>query len=153
MSFVSIISYTQNNRVGKFQDGFNTLQKAQNHVDAFSGAFAVQDLGGNPLDWLIDPIGKTISVSPRPVAPQTIVSYEEFQDRFSAAEFDSATDYIYETDQTTSKPKRRALIQALARAMASNQVDLESNRTVAFLAALVNGGIITEERKTEILTP
>lgn len=81
------------------------------------------------------------------------ISYETFQDRFTSAEFNAATDFIYENDIITGKPKRRALIQRLSRAIAKNQVRLDDARTVAFLDALVTGGVITAQRKAEILTP
>jgi hypothetical protein len=96
------------------------------------------------------------TVEPRPVVlPEkpTVISYEEFQDRFSASEFDDLTDFVYETNIATGKPKRKALIQGLSRAVASNSVDLPGVRTIAFMDALVDGDVITEIRKTEILTP
>ena len=86
-------------------------------------------------------------------APPSIISYEAFQNRFTPAEFNAATDFVYESDLVTGKPKRRALIQGLSRAMAKNSVDLLDARTVAFMDALATGGIITAARKTEILTP
>ena len=88
-------------------------------------------------------------VAPKP----STISYEAFQDRFSATEFNAATDFVYESDLVTGKPKRRALIQGLSRAMAKNQVDLLDARTIAFVDALVAGAVITAQRKTEILTP
>ena len=83
----------------------------------------------------------------------TAISYEAFQGRFTTAEFNAATDFVYESDLVTGKPKRRALIQGLSRAMAKNSVKLDDVRTVAFVDALVAGGIITAARKTAILEP
>ena len=83
----------------------------------------------------------------------TVISYEEFQSRFMAAEFNAATDFVYESDLVTGKPKRRALIQGISRALAKGTVDLADVRTVAFLDALVAGQIIDTIRKAEILTP
>lgn len=95
-----------------------------------------------------------IAASAAYVAPKpATISYESFQGRFSPDEFNAATDFIYESDLGTGKPKRRAMIQGLSRAMAKNSVDLLDARTVAFLDALVAGGIITAQRKTEILQP
>jgi len=91
---------------------------------------------------------------PKPSPPKpTVITYEAFQDRFTAAEFNAATDFVFESDLVTGKPKRRALIQGLSRAMAKNAVDLNDARTVAFMDALVAGGIITAARKDAILTP
>jgi len=89
---------------------------------------------------------------PDPIKP-TVVSFDDFEARFDMAEWDAATDFVYETDLTTGKPKRRALVQGLARAQARNRVDLLDAKTSAFLDALVVGGVITAQRKTEILTP
>lgn len=83
----------------------------------------------------------------------TVITYEEFQTRFTAAEFNAATDFIYASDLLTGKPKNRELIQGLSRAIAKNSVDLLAARTAAFMDALVTGGIIAAQRKTEILTP
>ena len=88
----------------------------------------------------------------RPVRP-TILTYEKFQDRFTVEEFDAATGFVYEHDLTTGKPKRPAMVQAFARTLAKNRVDLLDARTTAFLNALVTVGILTPARKTEILAP
>ena len=81
------------------------------------------------------------------------IPYEEFQDRFTTAEFDAATDFVYESDLETGKPKRRALIQGLSRYVARNSVDLLGAETLGFLDALIESGIITEIRKDIILDP
>ncbi len=83
---------------------------------------------------------------------ETRVSFEDFEARFTVEEFDSATDFVYESDTATGKPKRRALMQGLARAQARNWVDLADNKTSVFLDALVTGGVITSQRKADILT-
>jgi hypothetical protein len=87
-----------------------------------------------------------------PSAP-TVIDYEAFQNRFTTAEFNAATDFVYESDLVTGKPRRRAMIQDLSRATAKNSVDLLDARTVAFMDVLVAGNIVTSQRKTEILTP
>ena len=102
------------------------------------------------VGWSYD--GQAFSAPPAPPA-RTSISYETFQDRFTAAEFNAATDFVYETDLVTGKPKRRALIQGLSRAMSKNSVGLLEARTIAFMDALVAGGVITEARKNAILAP
>jgi len=89
----------------------------------------------------------------RRVAIARFVKFEAFESLFTIAEWDAATDFVYESDLTTGKPKRRALVQGLACAQARNKVDLLDQKTAAFLQALVAGGIITAQRKTEILSP
>jgi len=81
------------------------------------------------------------------------VSFSDFEARFTPTEWDDATDYVYEVDITTGKPKHKALVQGLARAQARNYVDLLDAKTDGFLSLLVAGGVITVARKTEILTP
>ena len=92
-------------------------------------------------------------IAPVPPPNPTTISYEAYQDRFTTAEFNAATDFVYESDLVTGKPKRRAMIQGLSRAMAKNSINLIDARTIAFMNALVVGTIITAQRKTEILTP
>lgn len=88
-----------------------------------------------------------------PTGKATVISYEAFQGRFTAAEFNAATDFVYENDPLTNKPKRRALIQGISRVLAKGMVGLLDSRTAAFMDALVAGGIIDAARKTEILMP
>jgi len=85
--------------------------------------------------------------------PPTNISFDNFEGRFTATEWDDATDYVYEVNTTTGKPKRRVLVQGLACAQARNSVDLTHGKTAAFLQLLVNGNVITAVRKTQILTP
>ena len=81
------------------------------------------------------------------------VSFDDFEARFQPSEWDLATDFVYEANTTTGKPKRKALVQGLARAQARNRVDLLDAKTDAFLSALVAGEVITAPRKAEILEP
>lgn len=83
---------------------------------------------------------------------QTKISFDNFESRFTSTEWDTATDFIYEIDTTTGLPKRRILVQGLARAQARNRINLLDVKTDTFLSLLVSGGIITASRKTEILT-
>lgn len=85
------------------------------------------------------------------VYTEFIITFDQFEGRFTTAEWDDATDYVYETDLTTGKPKRRALIQGLARAQTNNEVDILHAKVDAFMSALVSGGILTSTRKDEIL--
>jgi len=87
------------------------------------------------------------------VPKPTKLSFDDFESRFTAGEWDAATDFVYESDTSTGKPKRRALVQGLARAQSRNMVDLFDAKTDAFLAALVSGGVLTSERKAVILAP
>ena len=159
MSYLAIMNWDVNNRAWKGQP-FPTLVEAQAFAaeggtlpGTRADAFAALSPGGNINDMIVDPVAKTITYIPIPPVKPTTISYEAFQDRFTAAEFNAATDFVYESDLVTGKPKRRALIQGLSRAMAKNSVNLLDARTVAFLDALVAGGIITAQRKTEILQP
>lgn len=81
------------------------------------------------------------------------ISFEDFEARFTSTEWNAVTDFVYETDTTTGKPKRRALVQGLARVQARNAIDLLDSKADAFLGMLVSGGVITEARKDAILTP
>jgi hypothetical protein len=114
-----------------------------------------------PEDVVIDVGAQTVTVN-KPAIDLTAqelsdrdrnVVFDQFEARFTTQEWDDATDYVYESDTTTGKPKRRALVQGLTRAQARNKVDLLDSKTSAFLSLLVTGGVISEARKTEILTP
>jgi len=89
----------------------------------------------------------------RVTAALRYITFDDFKNRFTAQEWDASTDHVYEVNTTTGKPKRKALIQGLADVQATNSVDLLAPKASAFLAILVTGGVITTERKTEILTP
>ena len=82
-----------------------------------------------------------------------VIPYEDFQNRFTTVEFDNATDFIEQVNTTTGKPARPALKQGMARVYAKGTIDLTAPRTIAFMDALVAGGVITAQRKTAILTP
>ncbi len=109
----------------------------------------------------IDVASRTATVN-RPAVDMTqdeinakgrMVSFDDFEARFQPSEWDLATDFVYEANTTTGKPKRRVLVQGLARAQARNRVDLLDAKTDAFLSALVAGEVITAPRKAEILEP
>lgn len=88
-----------------------------------------------------------------PESNDPIITFEAFESRFTVQEWDDVTDFVYEADTITGKPKRRALIQGLSRAMAKNKVDLLHAKTIVFMDILVSGGVITEAKKDIILTP
>ena len=156
--FVAIVKTTP---AGRFEKGkiYPTEAEALAHVERVIGANPDAYVAEVPVEsnayteWLCDPVAKTVTFDPLPVVKPTVISYEDFQDRFTATEFNAATDFVYESDLTTGKPKRRAFIQGLGRAMAKGTVDLNDARTVAFMDALVTGGVVTSDRKTVILTP
>lgn len=104
------------------------------------------------IGWSFDGVDWTAPVVV-PEPPNPIISFDLFESRFTATEWDDATDYVYEVDIVTGKPKRRVLVQGLARAQARNSVDLSDAKTDAFLGILVTGNVITAARKTAILTP
>ena len=82
-----------------------------------------------------------------------MVTFDAFEARFTSQEWDDATDFIYEVNTTTGKPKRKALVQGLGKAQARNNVDLLDAKTDGFLTLLESGGVITAARKIIILTP
>lgn len=88
-----------------------------------------------------------------PPANEPIISMDAFEARFTTQEWDDAYDFVYEVDITTGLHKRKALVQGWNRAMARGTVDLSDAKTIAFMGALVAGGVITEAKKDIILTP
>ena len=118
-------------------------------------AFIVAHSGDlNQRDYSADPVAKTIMFNPLPAPPKpTVISYEDFQNRFTQVEQDLTTEYVEEINLTNGKPKRPALKQAMMRVTAKGTVDLTEARTAQFCQALVADGVITSQRKTEILTP
>jgi len=88
-----------------------------------------------------------------PPESRKVIEYVAFQDRFTATEMDNVTKFVDAVDLTTGDPKRPRLKQALGRAWANNKIDLLDTKTVAFMDALVAGGVVTAQRKAEILTP
>jgi len=101
-------------------------------------------------DWVYDEIW---GPNPPPGPGPAVVDMDNFEARFTSQEWNAATDYVYEVDLVSGKPKRRALMQGLQRATARNSVDLEDARTIAFMDNLVSSGIITSQRKDKILAP
>jgi hypothetical protein len=156
--WLAVMGYDGSNRVTKYQS-HDTEAMADTHVAAFIGqfpnAFVAENPGGGSGDWLVEPVGKTLSNS-APIPPaltEFVVDFDTFEARFEVAEWNAATDYVYESNTTTGKPMRRVLVQGLARAMARDKVDLLHAKTAGFLAALVSGGVVTQGRSDTILDP
>ncbi len=160
-AFLAIVRWEPDNRGVKYID-FDTQAEADAHIAAVASRFPLGFVapypGGVSEDWLVDPATNTVSMTPLPAPPpEFLITYTEFQDRFTAAEFDDATEFVYETNTTTTnsvgKPKRKALIQGLSRTIARNSVDLLHAKTAGFMATLVAGGVVTQARADTILDP
>ncbi len=72
MSFLSVVSWTDDNRVAKYLD-HETEAEAQAHVafvlSRFPDAFVAPRPRDGPRDWLVDPVLKTLSVDLIPPTP------------------------------------------------------------------------------------
>jgi hypothetical protein len=79
------------------------------------------------------------------------LAYSAFQDRFTDDELLAATAHVYKINLETGLPANGSLIQTLQRAVATNEIDLLSAKTVALLNSLTAAEVVTEERATEIL--
>ena len=167
MTHLVITRWDADGRINKFQDRLslaeaeairNILVGTDQEPGPFPQAFVVaHPTGGEDLqgqDYIAAPVAKTITLNPLPPPPKpTAISYEAFQDRFAALEMDAVTKFADAVDTATGDPKRPRLKQALARAWAKNTVNLADARTVAFMDALVAGGVVTAARRDAILTP
>ena len=155
--YVIITRWEANNRGVKHIRGFNDNQAAVDHmatiINVWPDSFVDEEPSANSDDWLVDPNAKTLSYAPLPVVNDPMISFDDFEGRFTNTEWDDATDFVYEVNTTSGKPKRRALVQGLARVQARNSIDLLDPKTDTFLSILVSGGVIDEQRKIAILTP
>lgn len=71
MQYLAIVAWTITNRLAKYQDYANepeAIAHVARVVEKFPGAFVVENPGGSPTDWLIDPVAKTVSILPLPSA-------------------------------------------------------------------------------------
>jgi len=103
--------------------------------------------GTAPISW--DTIIEEISNAP----VFYFVAYSIFQDRFTEDELLAATAHVYKIDLETGLPANGSLIQTLQRAVATNEIDLLSEKTVALMDSLAAAEVISQERATKILDP
>lgn len=135
---------------------FDTREEADAHV-LIHGGFVFEntaDLRDNTDYWIVDVEAKTViydQAAQDEANRQSgrMVSFDDFEERFTTQEWDDATDYSF----NASVAVKRKIKQGLQRAIARNNVDLLDAKTDAFLGLLVSGGVITVQRKSEILTP
>lgn len=101
--------------------------------------------GTTPISWaaIIEEIGNAPAFY--------FLAYSAFQDRFTDDELLAATAHVYKINLETGLPANGSLIQTLQRAVATNEIDLLSAKTVALLNSLTAAEVVTEERATEIL--
>ena len=79
-----------------------------------------------------------------------VITYDEFEARFTADELDAIGKFAYAVDGD-GVPKNVRVLQALQRAVASDKIDLLAAKTETFLNNLVIAEILTEDRKAVIL--
>ena len=69
---IAVVAWDGSNRIAKYQ-AYPTRAEADAHVARVMGrypsSFSASNPGGEPKDWLVDPVTKTISFSPLPVPP------------------------------------------------------------------------------------
>jgi hypothetical protein len=82
-----------------------------------------------------------------------VISFADFEGRFSTQEWIDATEFTYTSNATTGIPEQCALIQGIHRATSDGTVDLTAPSVDTLLGVLVTEGIITAEKKTTIMTP
>jgi len=125
----------------------------EENIGKFPDAFIVVDPPGQASDLIVDPVTKTVTLDILPPVKPTVISYDDFEARFTVAEWNKATNWLYEVIPTTGLPKRPKMLQGYNRVIARNSVDLLDPKTNTFLNVMVTGGVITAARKTTILTP
>ena len=154
--WIAVMAYDADNRITKYQP-LSTLAAADAHVakfiEIYPDAFSAESPGGSAGEWLVDPVAHTLANSPRPSPVKSVLSFDDFESRFTAEEWDAATDFVYAVNVETGVPLRRALLQNHSRAIARNSVDLHDDKTANFMAALVAGGVVTQARSDTISSP
>ena len=78
------------------------------------------------------------------------VTYEQFESRLTTVELNDMINFIHAKDASDNLI-RPGMLQAFHRAVSRNSIDLTSPTTDAFLQEFVDGGILTAERKNELL--
>jgi hypothetical protein len=116
-----------------------------------TGAFAFEDNRANgekcwqrPQDWLVDPVAKTASYDPPPAppAPAPRWSFLEFMERFTQAEQEAIAGAAMVNVQVKLWYDK---------AVGAKEIIADEPRTVSGMAALVAAGLLTAERRDEIL--
>mgnify|MGYP003652108856 CR=1 FL=1 len=140
-----------------------TPEATQNAVNVELQNVLMSDLGGIENNYSMIEVaeipGGTVPViaidgTVSFVKPVTsVISYVDFDARFTEAEQLAVTKYIFGVSPSTGQALYPDLIQALNRAVASNSVDLLSAATDALLNVFVTAAVITPTRKIAILTP
>jgi len=155
MSKIIVCSWDAGNRVtAELRAGDAEAAAKLAAVQAeYPNAFITEHPGGDTRDLLVNPVNGTVSIDPVPVVKPTVVTYEAFQGRFTAAELDGATDFVYEISLVTGKPKRPKLLQAFNGSVARDKFDLLAPSMALWMDALVTATILTQERRDIILTP
>ena len=128
---IAVMSWGIDSRVAKSMI-FDSVEESDAHIatfiERFPDAFSHPMLEGQPSDWVVDPATNTVTFSLKPPKPRRFITLVDFEARFTTAEWNKATDFVYLVDTTTGKPKNRALIQGLARATRINNTAGTSRR-------------------------
>jgi len=90
--------------------------------------------------------------TPLPAKP-TVLTYSDFEGRFTQEELSGMAAIIYETDLATGKPKNPEILRQYNLGVAANRVDLKSPKMAEFLGVFEAAGILSAQRKAEILAP
>lgn len=152
MTYLAIVKVNGSGRVEKYQE-YQTEAEAEAHVarvvDTYPLSYSVLSPGGYFADWLCNVVAKTVVLDPLPVVKPTVISYETFQDRFTAAEFKALTAFVVQRAADGTKPE---YMQAI---LMRKSVNLLGAATIAFMDALVAAipQVVTQARRDNILTP
>ena len=84
------------------------------------------------------------------VVDPVFVTYEQFESRLTDVELDDMMNFIHAKD-ADDKLVRARMLETFHRAVSRNSIDLVSSTTDAFLQEFVDGGILTTDRKNELL--
>lgn len=121
---------------------------ADRFLAAHPEAFEVADPGGDASAWRIEDGAAVLDPPPPPRV--SVLSYSDFEDRFTKAEQDALADLLYSADSRAVHARPR-LMAVINRAIASNTIDLDARATAAFMDAIVEFGVIAPARRPEIL--
>lgn len=117
---------------------------------------------GQPDDrWVVLPAnaGKGYSwdgttwVAPTPIPEARNVSREDFVDRFTDEELAELTEILARGPGSQGRDPKWAVVRVAKERMdAKSEIDLASENLDAYLSRLVTFGVLTEQRKAEILS-